>query len=49
MDTNTWIWVALVAFLVFCCGSMFFMGRHGRQSSSKQTPEERVQSSERRE
>ena len=23
----TWLWVALIAFLAFCCGSMLFMGR----------------------
>ena len=28
METNSWLWVALVGFLVFCCLPMLFMGRH---------------------
>ncbi len=27
MDANSWVWVALVAFLVFCCLPMVFMRR----------------------
>lgn len=30
MDANSWIWLALIAFLVFCCVSMLFMGRRGK-------------------
>lgn len=32
MNGNTWLWFALIAFLVFCVLSLLFMGRHrGRQ------------------
>lgn len=34
MDANTWIWVALIAFLVFCCLPMLFMGRHDKGARS---------------
>jgi hypothetical protein len=27
MDANSWLWIALIAFLVFCCGPMLFMGK----------------------
>lgn len=30
MDSNTWLWIALVAFLIFCCLPMLRMGRRGR-------------------
>ncbi len=26
MDTNLWLWIALIAFLIFCCIPMLFMG-----------------------
>ena len=32
MDANAWIWVALIAFLVFCCLPMLFMGRRAKRS-----------------
>lgn len=32
MDANSWIWVALIAFLVFCCLPMLFMSRHDKHS-----------------
>lgn len=32
MDGNAWLWVAIVAFLVFCCLPMLFM-RHGAHGS----------------
>lgn len=31
MEANTWIWVALIAFLVFCCLPMLFMGRQNHK------------------
>jgi hypothetical protein len=27
MHANSWLWIALIAFLVFCCLPMLFMGR----------------------
>jgi len=27
MDANSWLWVALIAFLLFCCVPMLFTGR----------------------
>lgn len=27
MDTNAWLWIAIIAFLIFCCLPMMFM-RH---------------------
>lgn len=27
MSANWWLWIALIAFLVFCCLPMLFMGR----------------------
>jgi hypothetical protein len=32
MDADSWLWVALIAFLVFCCVPMFFMGRRNKHS-----------------
>lgn len=32
MDANVWLWVALIAFLVFCCLPMLFMGRRDSRS-----------------
>ena len=32
MDGNTWLWVALIAFLIFCCVPMLRMG-WGRRPS----------------
>jgi hypothetical protein len=32
MDGTSWLWIALIAFLVFCCIPMLFMGTgHSRQ------------------
>lgn len=28
MSANWWLWIALIAFLVFCCLPMLYMGRH---------------------
>jgi len=30
MDANSWLWIALIAFLVFCCGPMLSMGKRRR-------------------
>lgn len=30
MNTNWWLWIALIAFLVFCCLPMFMSRRHKR-------------------
>lgn len=35
MDANSWLWVALIAFLVFCCLPMLFMGRHKEHSGRR--------------
>lgn len=35
MDADSWLWVALIAFLVFCCLPMVLMGRHHRRSGDK--------------
>lgn len=42
METNSWLWFALVAFLVFCCLPMLFM-RHDRHSdhTDKGNPEKK--------
>jgi len=32
MKGDWWSWIALIAFLVFCCLPMLFMGRRGRLS-----------------
>jgi hypothetical protein len=32
MDANSWLWVALIGFLVFCCLPMLFMRRHTNHS-----------------
>ncbi len=40
MDASTWLWVALIAFLAFCCGSMLFMGR--RRDTSKSIDQSRA-------
>lgn len=32
MDGNTWLWIALIAFLIFCCVPMLRMG-WGRRPS----------------
>ena len=41
MDANTWIWIALIAVLAFCCGPMLFMGRrHSKDSDRKNRPDE---------
>ena len=37
MDANSWLWVALIAFLVFCCLPMLFMGRHDKHSAHRDT------------
>ena len=47
MDANAWIWVALIAFLVFCCLPMLFMGRHGQHSGRSTTRDHRGSSDDR--
>lgn len=37
MDANTWLWVALIAFLAFCCLPMFLMGRRNKRSGHSGT------------
>ena len=34
MDGNSWLWLAIVAFLVFCCLPLLFM-RHDRRGEEK--------------
>lgn len=43
MDTNTWIWIALIAFLVFCCGPMLFMGRRHSEDSDRKNMSDETQ------
>lgn len=38
MEANSWLLVASVAFLIFCCLPMLFMGRH--KEHSKHTEKE---------
>lgn len=37
MDANSWLWVAIIAFLVFCCLPMLLMGRRGKHGSHRDT------------
>ena len=41
MNANSWLWIALIAFLVFCCLSMLFMGRHRRRPQDSAKKEDR--------
>lgn len=41
MNGNSWLWIALIAFLVFCILSMLFMGRHRVRTSDAVTEEGR--------
>jgi len=38
MDQTSWLWIALIAFLVFCCAPMLFRGR--QQGRSPDVPKE---------
>ncbi len=38
MDQTSWLWIALIAFLVFCCAPMLFRARH--QGRSPDVPKE---------
>lgn len=38
MGANSWLWFALIAFLIFCCLPMLFMGR-GRRPPQDAAPE----------
>lgn len=38
MKANAWLWIALLAFLVFCCLPMLRMGRH-KKSRSEPSPD----------
>lgn len=49
MDANSWLWIALVAFLIFCCLPMLFMGRHDKRSSHTRPTDDGGQSSASRE
>lgn len=41
MDANVWLWIALVAFLVFCCVPMLFMRRgHSKDPDHKNAADE---------
>lgn len=41
MDANSWLWIALVAFLIFCCLPMMFM-RHGHRSGKSKNDHEQM-------
>ena len=45
MDADSWLWIALVAFLIFCCVPMLLMGRHDKRSHHKERDENVVQPS----
>lgn len=45
MDGNSWLWIALIAFLVFCCLPMLFMGRHDKRSIDTHRKDDGSQSS----
>ena len=32
MDADSWLWIALIAFLIFCCVPMLLMGRHSKRA-----------------
>ena len=32
MDADSWLWIALIAFLIFCCVPMLLMRRHGNRA-----------------
>ena len=32
MDANTWLWIAIAAFVIFCCLTMVFMRGPGPHS-----------------
>lgn len=40
MDTNSWLWIAIIAFLIFCCLPMLFMGRRGKYPADETSKEE---------
>ena len=42
MNGNTWLWIALTAFLAFCVLSMLFMGGHRRRQPDAVKEEDRV-------
>lgn len=42
MEPNSWLWIALVAFLIFCCIPMLFMRQRDSHShDAPQGPEDR--------
>lgn len=45
MDANPWLWFALVAFLIFCCLPMVFMGRHAGHPDARDPREDSDKSS----
>lgn len=45
MVGNSWLWIALIAFLVVCCLPMLFMGRHHKRSIDTHRKDDGSQSS----
>lgn len=41
MSGNSWLWIALVAFIIFCCLPMLFMRRHRRRSDESAKNEDK--------
>lgn len=41
MNANWWLWIALIAFLVFCCLPMLFMGSRRRRPRTAAKEEDR--------
>jgi len=41
MDQRSWLWIALIAFLIFCCIVMLFRGRGQDRSSAAPKEQDR--------
>ena len=39
MEADSWLWIALVAFLIFCCVPMLLMERHNKRAHHKDRDE----------
>ena len=45
MDADSWLWIALIAFLIFCCAPMLLMGRRDKRPHYKDRDEDVAQPS----
>lgn len=41
MDANSWLWIAVIAFLIFCCIPMLLMGKRRSRSPDAAKEEDR--------